>query len=277
MEASTVSTPSSKLLSISWYFFFIGFAIGNWISRLADIREHNHLSYTMLGSLLVLAAIGALISLPIVSELSKRYGSAKCLLIGGLWLCLSIPPLGITNVAMGFSDVSMTAQAIMLEKERHINYMGSCQACQSLGGFIGVIVGGTMAALGVSTFLDFLLISVSSLPIALCTYPFLYNNDHEQMVEAQKGGDTEEAADAVSGGSVGDEVTSQEALLSEEAKLERWHVLVYLTVMGFCAQIGEGTISDWSTLYFRDDLGVTSGVVTVSGFAAFSLMMAVGR
>jgi MFS family permease len=212
-------------------------------------------------------------------------------------VCLSIPPLGIEGVglsvlfpsmfcvgmSMGFVDVSMTAQAILLEKDRQMNYMGFCQAAQSFGNFFGVIVGGTMAAFHVSTFLDFLLISVVSVPIILTTFPRLYDFETETRMEAAKGGAGTEAGGRVEGENVqslensADTKASREAVLSPEAKIERRQMLIYLTTMGFCAQIGEGTISDWSTLYFRDDLGISSGVLTVSGFAAFSLMMAVGR
>lgn len=292
-----------KLLSISWYFGFFGFAIGNWVSRLADIRDANHLTYTLMGSVLVLGAIGALVSLPIVSKLSKEYGSAKCLLFGGIWLCISIPPLGVGNigltilypamfsvgVAMGFTDVGMTSQAILYEKESHMNYMGLCQAFMSFGSFFGVIVGGVLAAFEVSIFIDFLIISLIGIPITLSTYSFLYDFEHEQQMEGQRltiAAEVEPVEEEKTDSSIltisapGEDAEVEADVdvdLSDTDKRERKHILIYLSIIGFCAQISEGTISDWSTLYFRDDLGASSGVLTVSGYAAFSLTMAIGR
>jgi MFS family permease len=49
-----------------------------------------------------------------------------------------------------------------------------------------------------------------------------------------------------------------------------------LGLLALCAVIGEGTAGNWSAIYLRDDLRTTSGLA-VSGFAAFSVAMTVGR
>jgi hypothetical protein len=49
-----------------------------------------------------------------------------------------------------------------------------------------------------------------------------------------------------------------------------------LAVLAFLAQIGEGVISDWSTLYFREVLQSSPSVSTM-GFTVFALSMAIGR
>ena len=52
----TMDFFGTKSSFVCWYFFFLGFAIGNWISRLADIRDNNDLSYSLMGSILVCGA-----------------------------------------------------------------------------------------------------------------------------------------------------------------------------------------------------------------------------
>ena len=46
--------------------------------------------------------------------------------------------------------------------------------------------------------------------------------------------------------------------------------------MAFCALLGEGTVADWSALYLQGTLHTNAGLAA-GGFAAFSLMMALGR
>ena len=118
-------------VATSWYFFLVGAIMGTWISRLTDVRTSNDLSYTLLGIVLIFGAFGAIVALPIVAGVNERLGSASSLLVGSLWMTFSVPPIGIDNVGLegllpamvsvGFgialSDVSMTAQAVVVEKK----------------------------------------------------------------------------------------------------------------------------------------------------------------
>ena len=49
-----------------------------------------------------------------------------------------------------------------------------------------------------------------------------------------------------------------------------------LGLLALCSVVGEGTAGNWSAIYLRDDLRAPSGLA-VSGFAAFSVAMTVGR
>jgi fucose permease len=49
-----------------------------------------------------------------------------------------------------------------------------------------------------------------------------------------------------------------------------------LGAVAFCSAIGEGAMADWSGVYLRTAVG-TSTATAAYGFAAFSLMMTVGR
>jgi MFS family permease len=51
---------------------------------------------------------------------------------------------------------------------------------------------------------------------------------------------------------------------------------VALGLLALCSVVGEGTAGNWSAIYLRDDLRAPSGLA-VSGFAAFSVAMTVGR
>ena len=52
--------------------------------------------------------------------------------------------------------------------------------------------------------------------------------------------------------------------------------LIGLGAIAIIGLMAEGAMGDWSAVYLRMDLGATAGAAA-SGFAAFSLAMALGR
>ena len=260
-----------------------------------------YIIYIFIYNILISFIVGALITLPIVSTIGKKYGSGVCLLFGSLWLCMSIPLLGIkgiglpilypsmfgVGIGLGFTDVGMTSQAILVEKQLHVNRMGFFQASMSIGSFVGVITGGIFSAFGMSPFIDFLSVSLFSLPISVCFYFYLYNFEEETVISDEYAllHVTNIVADA-SNPLPQDDIdiltetsttaTTTTATTATTAPADEHHYMLYLCIIGFCAQIGEGTISDWCIMYFADDLDA-SPMVSITGYAAFSLMMAVGR
>jgi MFS family permease len=52
--------------------------------------------------------------------------------------------------------------------------------------------------------------------------------------------------------------------------------IVFLGVLAFCCLVGEGAAADWASVYLRDTVGSSAGFAA-AGYAAFSIMMTVGR
>src|SRR5262249_31314304 len=52
--------------------------------------------------------------------------------------------------------------------------------------------------------------------------------------------------------------------------------IIALGVLAFCSLLGEGAAGSWSAVFLRDNLGTSAGFAAL-GYAAFSVMMAVGR
>jgi MFS family permease len=52
--------------------------------------------------------------------------------------------------------------------------------------------------------------------------------------------------------------------------------LIGLGLLTFCALLAEGAVGDWSAVYLRDSLGTTPATAA-TGYAAFSVAMALGR
>ena len=53
-------------------------------------------------------------------------------------------------------------------------------------------------------------------------------------------------------------------------------MVALLAVVAFCSLVGEGAADNWSAVYLHYDLGTSQGFAAL-GFAAFSIMMTIGR
>ena len=217
-------------------------------------------------------AIGGLLTLPLVANMQDRLGSAKCLLFGNILLAGLMPVLGVGGVGLpllyptcfcvgtglAFSDMAMNAQGVAVEKEYNLNYMGTFQAMLSFGSFAGVIFGGAMAYLGLVPLYNFFLLTMLSVPITCHCYRYLTPNNQEKMLHAQDCNDDSVGVEMVPGCSddkagftVADDqnlitvsINANKKTLSQSTR----NMILYLCVTGFCAQIGEGTITDWLEL-----------------------------
>eukprot|EP01040_Poterioochromonas_malhamensis_P024175 gene24175-29849_t len=84
MLLSGFSRARKAKAAICWFFFMQGVMFGNWGGILPVVKEEQGISNTVLGGVLVAAVCGAMIALPLVDAVSKRFGSGFSLLVGGL-------------------------------------------------------------------------------------------------------------------------------------------------------------------------------------------------
>jgi hypothetical protein len=243
----------------------------------------------VLGSVLVCSAVGGLAALPVVAYVQDKTGSAKCLLFGNIVLAGLMPILGISGVGLvllyptffcvgigfAFSDLAMTAQGVAVEKELHRNHMGFFQAMLSIGNFVGVLFGGSMAFIGLTPLENFFIVATGSIPVTCWVYRFLTPYDVELKLHAQEKETEEGVIELVEGttninydnidnivveecdtcndgtvdgdasGSVDSDGDSDGDSASVSMSPSARNVLVYLSISGLCAQVGEGTIGDW--------------------------------
>lgn len=152
--------------------------------------------HQLLGSVLVLAAIGGLVTLPVAAYVQDKMGSAKCLFFGNILLAGLMPILGISGVGLvmlypvffcvgiglAFSDMAMTAQGVAVEKKLHRNKMGFFQAMLSIGNFAGVMIGGALAYLGLMPLGNFSIVASVSIPMSCWFFRFLTSHDEELLL-----------------------------------------------------------------------------------------------
>ena len=246
-------------LAVLGVFFANGVVIGTWVVRIPAVQQRLGLGEGLLGVALLGAAVGALAAMPLVGALVSRFGSRRVVGTTALLLSLSLvtPALApnlfslvlalmLLGAANGGLDVSMNAQAVVVERGYGRPIMSSFHAAWSFGGLAGAALGGLLASVGVGPLPHFSAVAVLSAIAFAGAYKALLPSHADA---------SEEGAPAF-------------------ARPTR--ALFGLGIISFCVLLGEGAMGDWSAVYLDSTLGTGPGFAA-AGYAAFSVSMAFGR
>src|SRR5210317_710511 len=129
---------SKERISLSIYFFLLGFGFATWASRIPSIKTNFNFDEAELGNLLLVMPISSLIGLPISGWLVSKFNSRIPLLASYMILCLSLIMIGfasdleylIIGVALfafctRIANISVNTQSITLQKQREKKIIGS--------------------------------------------------------------------------------------------------------------------------------------------------------
>ncbi len=264
MDRQQVALPAREpmvargRLAVLAIFFLDGAAIATWAAQIPLVQEKFGLSTSVLGLALFASAAGSVVSLFFVGALIARVGSRLitgvtsalvCLGVALLVLVPTFPLLIATLVVFGLSlgalDVAMNAQAVTVETRSGRPSMSTFHALFSTGGLAGAAIASVLLSRGMSGGVEVLLAATGLAVLASLVWRWLLPGERET---------------APSGSAV---VLPTGPLLA-------------LGILTFLALLSEGSMADWSALYLRTSLGTSPGFAA-SGFAAFSLAMAVSR
>lgn len=255
-----IASPSpvrASRIAVSVLFFSAGFCFASWASRIPDIQQKLQLNEAALGGILLSLPIGLMASLPISGFLVARLGSRKISLIAVLLYTAVLPFLGLAGAVWqlvmvlflyGFTgnmlNIAMNTQGVSVEALYGRSIMASFHGIWSLGGFTGAALGTLM----VRFFTPFLHFTIVLLLIGILIFfipRFLLSKD------INSGRDTPIFARPDS-------------------------LLLKLGLIAFCCMVCEGTMFDWSGIYFAKEVKVEKSFVTL-GYTAFMTTMAAGR
>jgi MFS family permease len=243
--------------AVATFFFLAGLCFSSWASRIPDLKAKMHFDDAGLGGVLFALPLGSMICLLFSGWLVNRFGSRNLLIVASVGYPLVLILIGVANSVwtlvpiillfgtMGnLCNISINTQAVGVEKLYSKSIMASFHGIWSLAGFTG-------AALG--TFL----ISVNMLPVyhfsivaGISIVSIIYIQQFSLKADPP--------------------VTSQSFFVKPD------RLLIQLGLIAFSCMACEGTMFDWSGVYFQKVVEAPKGLITL-GYAAFMGTMAGGR
>lgn len=249
---------TSARLAVKIMFFLNGFVHANLFSRLPRVQELFHLDNGALGVVLLSSSIGALAAMPFTGWVIIRYGSRQITIFSAFFYCLLVPWVPwvstmaglvvlffLMGISAGMLDVSMNAQAVMVEQQIRKPIMTSFHALFSIGMMAGAGSGALFAKMQTTLITHFSIITLTSVIIAFFARYYLVH-DAPQAVREGPAFRLPNAA------------------------------MVSVGIIAFCCMLGEGAMADWSTNYL-ENIVLAEEAVAPLGLSAFALAMTIGR
>jgi MFS family permease len=256
----SLSLPSRRLnrIAVSSFFFLAGICFFSWASRIPNIQEGLHLDNASLGGVLLGLPIGLMTSLPLAGWLVARFGSRPIAIFAAILYSCTLPLLGLVTAVwqlvgclflfgMGGNllNISINTQAVGTESLYGRTIMASYHGLWSLAGFAGASIGNLFIGIGWRPWQHFLVISGLALLIIALASGHLIARD----------------------GATGENRPIF-------AKPDR--SIINLGVIAFCSMICEGSMFDWSNVYFQKVILPPKALAGI-GLTAFAFTMASGR
>ena len=254
-------------MAVAAYYFVPGVVFASWASRIPDVKHLLHLSNGQLGSVLFAIPIGQLLMMSFSGILVSKLGSKRMVTVAEVFYALALMGIGCSRslfqlvaclVAFGMManlmNIATNTQACLLEKQYGRNIMSSFHGLWSLGGFAGGIVGALFAGtawpitvhFGAVLFLAWVIIAVG--------YRFLVDDATASAEEEDVPGFSFRTIDPT---------------------------LFLLGLMGFGGMFCEGTVYDWSGVYFSsvvkpDEAFLRAGYIAGMGAMTLGRFLADG-
>ena len=243
---------------VAIFFFVSGFGFSTWASRIPTIQQQLHLNEAQLGAVLFALPVGLMATLPLTGVLLSRFDSRRIMMIGAIFFNLMLCCIGFATqtwelvmalVCFGSSrnllNISVNAQSIGVQSLFDRSIIARFHGIWSLAGFGGAALGSLMVRFSVSPAWHFLIVGVLLTAFCLYAYPG--------------------------------------SMPQQPAPRERrpWFALPDKTLakyglISFASMACEGTMFDWSGIYFRKAVHADRDTATL-GFVAYMIAMTLGR
>ncbi len=250
--------PRSARFAVAVLFFLTGVTFASWAARIPAVQTRLGLSPGALGVALLAIAAGELVTMNLAGYLTARFGSRPITVVASVCLSVMLPILALApalpvlaatlvlfGASFGAVNVAMNTQGVAVERRYGRSIFSSFHACYSIGGLTGSLVGGLMAAHDIALWPHFLGVASLGIIVTLLVARFLL----PARADAQGAG---------------------------VAFVRPTRPLLTLGLIAFCVVLGEGAMADWSAVYLNTTLRAGMGLAA-AGYAAFSIVMAVGR
>lgn len=251
-------SPGRTRIMVAIFFFVSGFGFSTWASRIPTIQQQLHLNEAQLGAVLFALPIGLMGTLPLTGMLLSRFDSRRIMIIGAIFFNIMLCMIGfatqtwqlvIALVCFGSSrnlfNISVNAQSIGVQSLFGRSIIARFHGIWSLAGFGGAALGSVMVSFSVSPAWHFL--TVGSLLTAFCLYAYPGSLPQKPAPRERR------------------------PLFALPDK-----TLAKYGLISFASMACEGTMFDWSGIYFRKAVHASRDVATL-GFVFYMIAMTLGR
>lgn len=267
MKKIFLSTQLRYRIAVSSFFFIQGIVFASWASRIPDIKKALNLSDAMLGGVLLSIPVGQMCAMALSGWLVARYGSRKMLTLAAILYPAFLVNLGFSRdiwrliiglflfgMAGNLSNISVNTQGVDVERLYHKrSIMASFHGLWSLAGFLGGLISTLMVGYNIKPGLHFVII------FALTTLILLY------MRRATVPRDFSAADRPSSDGKENKKVFTMPD-----------KYIIMLGFIAFACMACEGTMYDWSGVYFQSVVDAPKNLIRL-GYTAYMCTMALGR
>lgn len=254
------SSPKQVRLAISAFYFMQGVCFASWASRIPTFKASMGLNDAELGSILFALPAGQIITMFFSAKLTTHFGSKKMLRATAPLYAIALTFLALATtgwqlaaflVLFGITgnlcNIALNTQGVAGENYYGKPIMSSFHGAWSIGNLTGALIALGLVNLKLGMYTHFWMIALISLTNVLFNAKKLLNyNKPDTVVEKTKF------------------FTMPQG------------ILVLLGVIAFCSMATEGTMFDWSAIYFEDVVKLPHNKAIV-GYASFMFMMASGR
>lgn len=255
-----MSVPSPRRAQFATYLFFLSCGIGmsSWAPMVPYAKSRLGLDDAALGILLLALGGGAMVTMPLTSVFINIFGSRRTMMGAVVVYCMALPFLAfvqhpllmglalfIFGAGIGAVDVSMNAQAVVVERKLARPVMSSFHGLYSVGGLMGAAGMSLLLERGFDLFVCSVCVAVLCLLAGVSRYFWLLPKSED---------------DRVTGGKL---------------VLPRGPIIL-IGAMCFIGFLAEGALLDWSAVFLKFFRGVEESSAGL-GFAAFSAAMVIGR
>lgn len=242
----------------------MGLIFASWASRIPDIKSTLHLNDGQLGQVLFAMPLGQLMMMVVSGYLVNKFGSRIILIIAMILYGIVLMFIALADsfnilflmlfffgIASNMANISVNTQAVSLEALYKRNIMSSFHGLWSLGGLTGGILGAVFAETTFSIFTHFIIILIAGLIGVIIFGRGLLTED----------------------------IKENDAINVPKKSFKLDSAIIILGLIGFGSMFCEGTMFDWSSVYFStiikpDEAFVRMGYIASMGAMTFGRFVA---
>ena len=256
-----ISLPTQRYyrIGVSVFFFIQGLTFSSWASRIPDIKNKLQLSNGAWGAVLFGLPAGQFTAMALSGYLVSKYGSKKILSIASLLYPAILLLLGSANstwalvaalfvfgICGNLCNIAVNTQGVGVEKIYGRSIMASFHGLWSLAGFTGGFIS-FMIADFIPPLTHFIIIYFIAFLLMISARNIILPRD-----------------------------VNRSSINGTKIFVRPDRYIILLGFIGFACMICEGTMFDWSGIYFNNVVNAPQQLI-IMGYVAFMCTMAGGR